>query len=274
MRAHEVRGGVLEGRRLVSALRDEPTRGVGAVVVSGMLAEPLARDLGRGAEPGAVLVREGGTLAGAEVVVRVIAGEPSAEDEALVRAADAAAIPVVFVQLWPQAEWTRPFVLTPFVVECRPGEGFPVRVIADRITEAVEHAPALAARVPILQEPVADGVVRGSVIRAAVLGALGSRRRSSRPALALAQARTLSRLRALDPELAGTSPDTRALAGTAALVYASGFAFRALARMGRGRLPAPLVQAAVAAGGTWVLAHGIRRLERVLARASEEASAE
>lgn len=266
MRAHEVRGGVLEGRRLVSALRGEPTGGVGAVVVSGMLAEPLARDLGRGAEPGAVLVREGGALAGAEVVVRVIAGEPSAEDEALARAADAAGIPVVFVQLWPQAEWTRPFVLTPFVVECRPGEGFPVREIADRITEAVEHAPALAGRVPLLQDAVSDDVVRESVVRAAILGGLGSRRGSSRPGLALEQARALARLRALDPHAAALSEDPRALAGVAALVYASGFAFRALARATRGKLPAPLVDAAVAAGGTWALTRAAKKLETLSSR--------
>lgn len=261
--------GIREGGKLLGALRDEAASGTGSVVVSGMLAEPLARELGAGAAPGAVLVREGGALAGAEIAVRVIAGDPSPEDRALVDAADREGIPVVLVQLWPQPTWTEPFVLSPFVVECRPGEGFPVREIADRIVEAVEHAPSLAARVPVLQEPVAENVVRESVIRAALLGALGSRRGSSRPALALAQARTVSRLRALDSQLPGTSPDPRALAGTAALLYASGFAFRALARAGRGVLPAPLVHAAVAAGGTWALAEGIRRLERVLGRGSD-----
>lgn len=258
--------GVREGGKLMGALRAEHAGAVGSLVVSGMLAEPLARELGAGALPGAVLVREGGTLAGAEVVVRVIAGEPSAEDRSLVDAADRAGIPVVLVQLWPQAKWTEPFVLTPFVVECRPGEGFPVGEIADRIAEAVERAPALAGAIPVLRRAVEEDVVRGSVIRAAILGALGARRGPSRPALALAQAQTVSRLRALDPQLAGTSPDPRALAGTAALVYASGFALRALARAGRGKLPAPLVQAAVAAGGTWALAEGVKRLERLLAR--------
>jgi hypothetical protein len=231
-----------------------------------MLAEPLARQLGVGAEAGAVLVREGGTIDGAEVLVRVIAGEPSAEDTALVRAAERSAVPIVLVQLWPQAEWTHPFVLTPFVVECRPGEGFPVREIADRITEAVERAPALAARIPVLQDAVSDEVVRGSVVRAAILGALGSRRGPTRPALALEQARTLSRLRAVDPQAAAVSADPRVLAGVAALVYGSGFALRALARAARRKLPAPLVDAAVAAGGTWALTRAAKKLETLSSR--------
>ena len=155
-----IRQGLLEGKGLWSELRDEPARAEGAVVVSGMLAEQLARQLGAGAEPSAVVAREGGSVARAEVVVRVIAGDPSPEDAALVRAADHEGIPVVLVQLWPQAEWTKPFVLSPFVVECRPGEGFPVVEIADRIGEAVDAAPALAARIPALQEAVVSDLKR------------------------------------------------------------------------------------------------------------------
>jgi hypothetical protein len=219
-------------------------------VVSGMLAEQLARELGRGAQPGAVVVREDASVAGAEVVVRVIAGEPSAEDSALVRAADAADVPVVLVQLWPQEKWTSPFVLSPFVVECRAGEGFPVREIADRIAEATE-------RVPVLQDAVGDRLVRGSVVRAALRGALGS---ATRPALALEQMRAVSRLRALDSP-AGATADPRALAGLAAAVYASGFAFRSAARKARGTLPAPLVDAVVAGAGTWALTKGLQALQ-------------
>ena len=51
----------------------------------------------------------------------------------------------MIVQLWPQADWTTPFVLTPFVVECRAGEGFPVGEISGRIAEATENA-AVSAR--------------------------------------------------------------------------------------------------------------------------------
>ena len=54
-----------------------------------MLAEQLARELGVDAEPGAVVVRNPPSIGGAEVVVRVIAGDPDDGDDRLVRAADA-----------------------------------------------------------------------------------------------------------------------------------------------------------------------------------------
>ena len=261
-----IREGLLEGRSLWGELRRDPPAHVGSVAVSGMLAEQLARELGAGAAPGAVSVREGAGVVGAEVVVRVIAGDPSPEDSELVRGAELADVPVVLVQLWPQAEWTQPFVLTPFVVECRAGEGFPVREIADRITEATERAPALAARIPVLQDAVGERVRRSVVVRSALLGLLGSRG-GSRPLLALEQARAISRLRASGSR-ESAAPDPRAAAGLAALVLASGFAFRAAARATRGRLPARIVDAVVAAGGTWALTEAARQLEDRFGRAS------
>ena len=80
------------------------------------------------------------------------------------RAADRAGIPVVIVQLWPQADWRAPFVLSPFVVECRTGEGFPVPAIAERIAEAAENPSALAVRVPVLAPPVEHAVVRSAIV--------------------------------------------------------------------------------------------------------------
>jgi hypothetical protein len=259
-----IRGGLLEGRSLWSELLDEPVTPSGGIVVSGMLAEQLARELGAGADAGTVSVREGSGAAGAEVVVRVIAGEPSDEDVAVVRAAERESVPVVLVQLWPQADWTRPFVLTPFVVECRAGEGFPVREIAGRIAEAAERAPALAARAPVLRDAVATGVVRGAVIRSALLAVLGAGRGGSRSTLALEQVRALARLRVLDSQTAA-AVDPRIAGGMAALVYLSGFAFRETARATRGRLPAPLVNAAVAAGGTWALTRAAQKLQSRIA---------
>ena len=65
--------------------------------------------------------------------MHIIAGDPIAADDELVRSANAQELSVVLVELWPQADWTRLFVLTPFVVECEAGHGFPVREIADRL---------------------------------------------------------------------------------------------------------------------------------------------
>jgi hypothetical protein len=112
-------------------------RSAGPVLVSGMLGEQLARELSAGAVPGAVVVGDKGRLAGASVLVHVVAGELSETDDELVQAAERRAVPVVLVQIWPQEDWTPPFVRTPFVVECKAGAGFPVPEIAARIVEAV-----------------------------------------------------------------------------------------------------------------------------------------
>ena len=97
----------------------------GPIVVSGVLAEQLAKELGAGAAPGAVVVGTGPPRADAEVLVHIIAGDPIAADDELVRNANAQDLSVVLVELWPQADWTRLFVLTPFVVECRGGTRLP-----------------------------------------------------------------------------------------------------------------------------------------------------
>jgi hypothetical protein len=256
-----VRALVGEVYRLGSEIRDDVDPGsVGPVAVSGMLAEQLAKELGAGAVPGTVVVGGSEVVARAEALVRIVAGDPTPEDEELVRAADAAGVPVVIVQLWPQADWTAPFVLTPFVVECRTGEGFPVAEIATRIVEATESSVALASRAPVLEEASRSGIVNRSVRRAALIGLGGSRLRASRPLLTLEQVRMLSQLRT---GAAGrpASDELQARAAAAAGVLAAGFVFRGVARSLRSVLPAPLAQAAVAAAGTWALAKAYELVE-------------
>ena len=192
--------------------------------------------------------------------IRIIAGDPSAEDEAVVAEAARNGVEVVIVELWPQADWTRPFVLSPFVVECRPGEGFPVGEIADRIVEATENASVLAARVPALAQAMRSALVKQAVIRSALIGLVGSRLGRSRPLLVLEQARLVARLRAVSsgPAVADELP---VVAGGAATVLASGFALRDAARRAGAVFPAPLVNAAFAAAGTWAAARVFRALE-------------
>jgi hypothetical protein len=253
-----VRAVVNELKSLGFAVRDEiEPRSIGPIAVSGVLAEQLAKELGAGAEPGAVVV---GDRSNAEVHVRVIAGDPSDEDEALVDSAAQNGAEVVIVELWPQPDWTRPFVLSPFVVECRAGEGFPVDEIAERIVEAVEDAPALAARVPAVADATRSALVQQAVIRSALIGLLGSRLGRSRPLLVLEQARLVSRLRAVSSGSA-VSEELPVVAGGAAAVLVSGFGLRSAARTAGAVLPAPLVNAAIAAAGTWALARAFRLLE-------------
>jgi len=258
----ELRAVAFETRNLVRAMKDElDPVAPGRIVVSGMLAEQLARQLSAGADPGAVIVGDTPQLAGAAAVVHVIAGEPSSADDALVQTADRVGVPVVLVQLWPQADWTRPFVLSPFVVECRAGEGFPLEEIARRLAEAAEHARALASRIPALSDAVTRSIVRGATVRAALLGAAGSRKGASRPVLALEQARMLTRLRAMGSG-AGSSEELPVLAGVAAAAVASSFALRGVARTARGFVPSPLANGAVAAAATWALGEALRRSPR------------
>lgn len=251
---------LLEARGIVSALREE-VRGVhvGFVLVSGMLAEQLGRELGQGANAGAVVVGDVARLPGAEVAVHVVAGEPSEADDALVRQADRQGVPVVLVQLWPQADWTPPYVLTPFVVECETGKGFPVTEIARRIVSAVEDSVALARRVPVLEAPVERAVVGTSAVRAAIAGALGTRSRGSRPLLVLEQIRMLAELRALG-DGSQSRDDLAPLAGIAAATVGASFVFRTSARRAARILPTPLVNAGMAAAGTWALGVAFRRL--------------
>ena len=249
-----------EARSVVQTARDELSpSGVGAIAVSGMLAEQLAKELGARAAPGAVQAHDASRPPFADVLVRIIAGEPSEEDEELVRAADRRNTPVVVVQLWPQEDWTPPFVLSPFVVECQAGKGFPLGEIADRIFEASEHGPLLAARIPVLKDAAAGAVVRRGVLRSALLGVTSSGKGATRPLIALEQVRMLARLRATTGSV--ESDGMPAIAAGVGVALAAGFVFRGAARAARDVLPAPIADAAVAAAGTWVLAKALRVVE-------------
>jgi nicotinamidase-related amidase len=251
----------LEVRRLAQTIQDETSPAkAGPIIVSGMLCEQLARELGAGAEPGSVRSDATSRLDAAEVLVHVMAAEPSPADETLIRSADRAGVPVVLVQLWPQENWTPPFVLTPFVVECRAGEGFPLQEIARRIFDAAEHAPDLARRVPVLHDVVSGRLVGTSVIRAALIGAAGVRMGAARPLLALEQVRALTRLRSL--QRGAGYEELPVVAGAAASAVALSFLLRGVARRARRTFPGPVVDAAVAAGATWMLAEVVRRFER------------
>jgi hypothetical protein len=255
-----IRALVNEARRVGAEVTAEAEpASVGPVAVSGMLAEQLAKELGAAATPGAVVVGGAELVGRAEVLVRVIAGDPTPEDDQLVRAVDAQRVPVVLVQLWPQADWTKPFVLSPFVVECRTGEGFPVSEIADRIVEATENASVLGARVPAIAEASRTGLVKTAVVRSALIALAGSRLGVSRQLLTLEQIRLLLQLRTTSGS--PVADETRLRAGGAAAVVAAGFAFRQAARSLRTIVPGPVADVAVAAAGTWGLAKAFELTE-------------
>ena len=231
------------------------------IEVSGVLAEQLAKELGAGARAGAVRVGGDAPAASADVLVRVIAGDPTPADESFVRASDVHGVPMVLVQLWPQEEWTRPFVLSPFVVECRAGEGFPLDEIGDRILDSTERGPSFTAGIPSLREVSRRRVVTRSVLRAAALGAF-ARNVPTRPLITLEQLRMAARLSsgAEKGDGAAISSERLPVAVVTGAVLGAGFALRGVARTTRFLLPPRVADAAVAAAGTWALAAAVKAL--------------
>lgn len=256
--ARRIFGLANEARGVAKSLQAElPAGHGGSVVVSGVLAEQLVRELGAGARSGTVQLGGDVPTASSDVAVRVIAGDPSDADLAFVRAADRRAVPVVIVQLWPQADWTRPFVLSPFVVECEAGKGFPVREIADRIVDAAEQASLLASGIPALRPSIERKIVLSSVVYVATLAAL-ERRRAARPLIMREQVRMLARLSATGERGPGMFEEPAALGAATGALLASGFALREVARTARSLLPAPIANALVAGVGTWTLGAAAR----------------
>ncbi len=100
------------------------------------------------AEPGAV--RSAGRVEDAAVLVRVLGGTPTEEDERELRAAKRAKVPVVAVQTGTEV-FDVPYVLATDVVMCQPGAGFPVEEIAAAVAARLgECGTSLAARLPVL----------------------------------------------------------------------------------------------------------------------------
>jgi hypothetical protein len=230
------------------------------VLVSGVLAEQLARALRAGGDP--TLVRTSGDPEDAAVLVRVVAGAATAEDERLFRAATRAAVPMVAVQTAdPDRGGRLPYVLAEDVVQVRPGSGFPVDEIADRIAASLGHMGASLARsLPALRDAVVRRRAADAAVAAGMLAALGAAQGPRLPVLALAQARMLSDVAvASGAEPGGDGADTAQRLGLRlAAALGTGLAARSLVR----RLPfrARVLDGAVAAAASLALGAAFRRL--------------
>ena len=155
----------------------------------------------------------------------------------------------------------RPFVLSPFVVECRTGEGFPIREIAGRIVEATESSTVLASTVPA----IADAPAQVSSSRpSSAPRSSGSPERDSAcrdRCLSLEQVRMVSRLRAVSSG-SGVADELPVLAARAAAIVVRPVSPSEASPARRARsCPEPVAHAAVAAAGTWALARALRSLE-------------
>ena len=218
------------------------------LVVSGVLAEQLQKELARDASPGAV--RVGGSLEDAAALVRVLAGAPTAEDEGELRAAKRAGLPVIAVQTG-SGTFDVPYVPATDVVTCPPGSGFPVAEITAALAARLDdRGPNLAARLPVLREPVCAQLINGFARKNGILGVAIFLPGADLPVLTLNQIRLVLRLAAAH----GVEVDQQRLPEVLATIGA-GFGFRAAARQALSVLPVAgwLVKGAVAYGGTRAL---------------------
>jgi hypothetical protein len=250
------------GARDVLALSRDARRvgeGRGPLLVTGVLAEHLAKELAAGGEAG--VVRTSGDPAKAAALVRVVAGPATAGDEAQLRAATRALVPIVVVQTG-GTETRLPYVLPTDVVACQPGKGFPIGEIAATLAAVLgRNGPALAASLPVLQDAVQERRSEEGALTAGALALVGGEA-PRLPVLSLSQARTLT-----DVSVAGGAnlPDApqeaaRAIAPQIGAALATGLAAREVVR----RLPFRnrLLDSAIAAAATYALATAFRRLTR------------
>ena len=225
------------------------------LVVSGPLADQLARQLGEGAAPGAVTT--GGSLEGAAALIRILGGAPGEEDERELRAASRARVPVLAVQASGQLDVPVPYVLATDVVVCPPGTGFPVDEIGSTLAARLdERAAPVAARVPILRDAVCDHLIESFSRKNAILGVAIFVPGADFPVLTLNQLRLVFRLAAAH----GVELDQSRLPEVLTTIGA-GLGFRAVARQLLGVVPVAgwAVKGGIAYAGTRAVGEAARR---------------
>ncbi|HWL31973.1 MAG TPA: hypothetical protein VNP89_00090 [Gaiellaceae bacterium] len=231
------------------------------LVVSGPLAEQLAKELSRGAAPGAV--RVGGRVQDAACLIRLLAGAPTEADEQELKAAKRAQVPVVVVQTGTE-DFDIPYVLATDVVTCRPGEGFPVEEIAAAVSARLgEAGTGLAARLPVLREPLCRELIESFSRKNGILAVAIFVPGADFPVLTLNQIRLVLRLGAAH----GVDVDQQRLPEVLATV-AAGFGFRAVARQLLGAIPIAgwAVKGGVAYAGTRALGEAAMRYFQQVSR--------
>ena len=229
----------------------------------------LRRELARDGEEWAV--REAtGSFDDVSALVYVLAGEVGEEDERVLRAADAANVPIVV--LGPDPRTPIPYVLATDVVPLRGGEGFPLEELGKLLAGKVdEEATALAAALPVLRRPVAEALVARVARQNGILAAAIFVPGVDFPVLTLNQLRLVLRLAAAY----GQDLDQRRLPEILGVVGA-GLGFREVARQALGAIPVAgwAIQGGVAYTGTRALGEAaIRYFEATSGGGGSEAGA-
>jgi uncharacterized protein (DUF697 family) len=226
-----------------------------AVGGAGELAPVLRQQLLRGrAEPGAVQL---GDPENADVYVHVMSGEFRAEDEAVLRRARRARVPVVVVAVGFVEETSIPYVLATDVVWADPGHALPLDSIARAIAARLgERGAPLAARVPLLRGAVTERLVASFSRRNGIVAAAVWIPGADLPVLALNQFRLTLRL----AQIHGAAGEVRERLPELAATLAAGLAMRAVARKALRLVPGAgwAVKAGVAYAGTRAVGQAAR----------------
>ena len=219
-----------------------------AVAGAPELVAALMRELARDGDPDALVGAY--ALDRAAALVLVLVGPPSESDEALLKKARRARVPVVCLAAGP-VEGPIPFVLAADVVHAELGRGFPLEELAGVLARRLgEAATPLAARLPVLRDAVCAHLVESFARRNAITAAAVFVPGADLPILTLNQARLVLRIAAAHGEEISPErlPEIVAVVG-------GGLGFRALARELLDLVPVGgwLVKGAVAYAGTRAL---------------------
>jgi uncharacterized protein (DUF697 family) len=218
------------------------------------LVSALSRELGRDGDASALVGPE--ALDRAAALVLVLVHRPSVLDEALLKKARRARVPVVCLAAGPVEE-PIPFVLATDVVRAEPGEGFPLEELADVLARRLgEAATPLAARLPVLRDAVCAHLVESFARRNAITAAAVFVPGADLPILTLNQARLVLRI----ASAYGAEIDRQRLPELLG-VLGAGFGLRALAREALDFVPVAgwALKGAVAYAGTRALGEAARR---------------
>jgi len=225
------------------------------IAVSGAGAEELAAALALGGDRGALSV--GGDPLGAVLAIRLVDGEPSAAETAVLRRISRAGTPLLVVQRGGAVRI--PHVLPGDVLDAE--AELPVAdVVAAIARVAGEQAPALAARLPTLRAAVARRLIGTTSLANAAVAASPWMKQAQFPVLTIAQSRMLLLLGRSRGDVLPRDPQALALAAGPAVAGAVGVGLGARALVRGLPFGGPLVRAAVAYAGTRLLGAARLRL--------------
>ena len=229
------------------------------ISVSGEGASELALTLTTGGDAGAVTV--GSDPGNAVVAIRLIDGEPSAAEIAILRKISRSEMGLIVVR---RGEGHVPYVLPGDIIDTDDidSEGnLPMRDLLKSIARhAGDDGPALAARLPILRAEVGRRLIAATAFANAVIGASTKMQTAQLPVLSFAQSRMVLMLGLSRGDVLPRDPKHLALAAGPAVAACVGLGFGARTLVRRLPVNGRLVRAGVAYAGTRVLGEARLRL--------------